>query len=364
MREQERQLLLRHGAFAKWVGLKGLSVREATRRIERTESLRDLKVAYVAVDEAETSQSIHEADHAAVLAGVLLRSLPDRPEERRERDQLQCRALIVRGNCRRRVFDWGASTQFLREASEVGELDFPAKVRWYSISASLELDLGNLDNCLRLLASAEVLVRDGGGSEELGRIKVKEAAAYLACGRPLEALAAAHQAAALVSQQEGALLLLLRFITADSQLCLGRVSAALRTLEVALQEHEATLQPSLRFTKLQLQARILDATGFVREADKLFYEAAQGFAAIDNHRSSALVRLAMFQCAWQGENWSKAVAICQETIRYLESARVHPQMAASWSNLLKHTRTRAVTEALVDGMRQYVWRYWFQPAVA
>jgi hypothetical protein len=144
---------------------------------------------------------------------------------------------------------------------------------------------------------------------------------------------------------------------------LGRLSEALKNYEATKPLYDEIGGELMHLKVEYLEAKILDAFGYVRESEKLFRSAIDGATEMEIHRFSFLWRFSFFESLFKRDALGKAARLCQESIELLQTLqRIHPQMLQVWRDLLSAVEMKALTESHLTEMRNYLVRHWALPA--
>ncbi len=368
LQEEERRAMRLLRARAWWAELKELSPVKQAERVRSVASLQTSEVVEIILEDArETGLSDpYAGEHAALTAHGLLDCLcPDRYPAPLIADY-KTEAMVVVANCRRLAADWPGSRAAISAAKnhlQEGTGDPRPEAYLLSIYASLVYDLGNLEMALGLMARAAEIYRKLVDRAGLAKIRVQEAYALLGDARAEEALANAEDALDLLTPQEGRLEMFARSIITESLLGLGRLPEALRSWDGTRHLYQQFAGGLSSFRVAHLEAQMLAALGCAREAEKLYREAADGFADAEVYKTALFIRLDLFQSLFRRGALDKAARLCEESIQLLEqTGRAHDQMKQVWRDLLQLLTSQALKEYHVAEVQRYMSRHWASPA--
>lgn len=364
--EEEREARSCLLARAAWVGLRSLDPEEQLARIKGDATLRTQEMFDMVLGEAVhlTRQDPFAGEETALfahaLAGVLSHSAA-------LRNDLQSEAMAVTGNCRRLAADWRGSSAAFRVARrhlERGSGKPEREARLLSMEASLAADTGHLEQAEVCLARAAALYRNAGDLAALAPIAVQQASTLLAACRHEEAMVQAEEALKLLPPRASGLEMLARNIFTASLVFLRRPAAALRSYLGTRPLCEQL--PGLR-TELQaeyLEALLLDALGYAREAEKAFRSTIAGFMDAELYKDAFLVLLTRFEVFFQRGKLEKAAGACEEALELMQRPGVtcHNQMEKLWRDLLALVQARRLTQHQMLAARHYLARHWNIPA--
>jgi tetratricopeptide (TPR) repeat protein len=337
---------------------------EQRKKIQETVSLHTLRFFEALLDDAmELSLSDpHAAEQAALLARDLAGILPPRRYPETLKNDLCAEALTLVANCRRLAADWVGSKRAIVEARELlrrGTGDPRREAQLLSMHAALSMDTGHLEAALNLLARSIALYRAEEDVEGLSWTQIQEGNILMAAGRADEALGTAERVLSLpfLSRRFE---MLAKSIAIESLVLLDRAQEALlRFLEARSLYKEL---PDGGGRVIRLEARILDALGRHREAERRFRKAAQKELDAECYKEAFLSFLTLFETFYQRGDLEKAADLCEEVLALVETVPCRDQLWAAWQELLSLVRQRTLEPLQVSALRQYLTRYWNNPA--
>jgi tetratricopeptide (TPR) repeat protein len=367
--EEGRRALVRLRAGEWWRDLQPLSTAEQLARIKSSRTLQTRELVDTILEEAAKSalsdprRGEEEATLAYALAGILPPSRCPAPVKH----DLQGAALGVKANCRRLAGDWqGSAASFGNAGSHLGRgTGDPAReARLLSLRASLATDMGHYEDALSLLARAAVLyrgIRDAAGA---AFTVVQEAGTLLAAGRHSEAAGRAEEALRLLAPSQIPLAILARNIITSSLVYLGRPAEALRSFQATV---PLARQAGGAHTELQasyLEALVLDALGFEREADAAFNANISTRMEAGLYKDAFLTLLTRFAILFKRGEVAKATRVCEEAIERMKAAGEdrHAQTIQLWRDLLALVDARRLTDLHLLETRNALVRCWASPA--
>lgn len=350
-----------------WAELRSLSHRQQVERIRSVSALQTREMFETILGEASilSGSDPHAGEVAALTAHALAGLLPGNRYSRGAKSDLQGKALIVAANCRRLAADWSGSQGALREARDClkrGTGDPGLEARLLSISASLASDTGNLETARDLLARAAAFYRTCGDSAGLASSMVKEAGMLLAGFRFKEALSCAEEALCALTPRDARLEMLARSIVTECLIELERPAEALRSFMATQPVYEQFWGRRIQLRVEYLVARLLASYGCVRESEKSFREVIDGHIEEELYKDAFLITLTYFECLYKRGALDKAVQVCEDAARWLDTPLCHDQMKQVWAELLEQVRSRALTQGRVLQVRVYLQRHWSVPA--
>lgn len=368
LQEEERRAIQVMRARGWWAELKELSPAKQSERVQAIAALQTGEMFEVILADAREMglSDPYTGEHAALTAHRLLDFLAPERYPGTIKSDYKAEAMVVVANCRRIAGDWKGSRAALAAAENYlrsGTGDPLPEAHLLSIHASLSRDMGKLEFALGLLARASEIYENVGSRTDLAKSRVKEAVILLSATQAEEALRTAEGALRLLGPRDVRLEMLARSLITECFLVLGRLPEALRSLDGTRPFYEQYAGGVTSLKVSYLEARMLDALGCVREAEKLYRDAAHGFAEAEIYKDAFIVKLALFESFVRRDALDKATRLCKEAIDLLEqTSTAHAQMIQVWRDLLRYTATRAIKLYHVAEVRDYLVRHWASPA--
>ncbi len=300
---------------------------------------------------------------AHALAGLLPEGACPRPS----REDLQGAAMLAMARSRRLAADWTGSAAAIEGAGrhfERGTGDPAWEARLLSIQASLASDTGHLERALSLLARAAAAGRRSQDPAVLASLAVQEANIFLYACRYEDALARAEEALALLPRGETRLEMLARSNAVESLVFLERPADALLAFSATQPLYEKVAGRGTELRRGYLDALLLDAFGFAREAERAFRATAAGFLAEEQYKDAFLVFLIFFEILVRKGLLDKAEHACEEALALTRQAEAgcHGQMIELWQDLLSLLRAGRLVKHHLAEAREYLVRCWHAPA--
>jgi len=365
--EQRSVNLLRAKGW--WAELKEMNLREQADKVNSVAAVHKREVFETIIQEAQLlcGRDPYAGEHLAMAAHMLVDHLPNVEFPARVKNGLRLTAMTVVANSRRLAANWEGSFAAISTAThyEIAGAQLNAQERAYllSIHASLLSDTGRLESAAILVRQAAEIYRLARDTKGLARMKIQEADALQAASHPQEALALAEDALNLLTPDCVRLEMLARSIITESMVSLGRLSEALRSYEATKTLYHEVGEELTLLKAEYLEAKLLDALGHVRESEKLFRSAIEGFTEAELFRSALAAMFALFESLFKRGAFGKAARLCEEAIDLLKKTEgVHSQMSKVWRDLLEALQAQALTEAHLSRMRDYLVRHWTAPA--
>jgi tetratricopeptide (TPR) repeat protein len=369
LEKEDREELRRVRARTLWRELSSLTHAEQMVRIKGVRTLRTREMVDAILAEASASgladpqRGEETAFVAYTLAGILP---PSRCPEPVKHD-LQSTALGVAANCRRLAGDWQGSAAALSSArSHLGQgTGDPAReARLLSIQASLATEMGRYDEAMALLTRAMAIYRSAQDEAGVAFTMVKEASTLLAACRHEKAVNRAAEALGLLPPKQTRLEILARNIITASLVYLGRPTEALLSLNAARSLTEQVGGAPAELQSSYLEALVLDALGFDREAETAFNANISTRMEAGLYKDAFLTMLTRFELLFKRGELGKAARVCEDAIERMKEAGEdrHAQTIQLWRDLLALVDARRLTDLHLLEARHSLVRSWASPS--
>jgi tetratricopeptide (TPR) repeat protein len=298
------------------------------------------------------------AEHFAHLARELAAILPNRQFSEPLRNDLQAEALTYLANCRRLTADWEGAREAIAEARahlRRGTSSSQREALLLSMSAALAVDVGQTERALSLLARSGALYRSAGDYSGMARAGAQEANAHLAVGSAETALERAEEVLSLPGL-DTRIEMLAKGVAIQALIILGRTREASGRFsdyrDLFSQFPESV--PRLAY----IEARLLEAAGHFRDAERRMRDAIQAFLDVENYKAAFDVYLNFFEIFFKRRAFSKAIELCEEVLGNDLLLSGRPSIRRAWEDLLSLVRARSLDVAQLAALRQFCLRYW------
>ncbi len=351
-------------ARAAWSRLRYLTPHQRFKAARETRALRTPAVFRVALADASaaTGGEAKLAEEWATFAVDLLELLPAGSLSAEQRKEHRGEGFGVLGNSRRRTGDFPGSAAAFQAAQEsLPGGTSAARARVLSFQASLAYDMGDLEGAVDLISQSRQIyaaLRDRHG---LARLGIKHAN-FLREVQPAEARTIAADTLLVLPRTELRLEMLAHCIIAEtlaeSQDGRGAMERLQEARPLLSQFNEEWLACRLQF----LEARILEALGFLADAERLYAEAARLSWHSESYRESFMIRLRQFEFYLGRKRHREAAEVCRKAVVLLGETSAHGQMKEVWQSLQEATETHALKVDCLPDVRNYMVRHWCVPA--
>ena len=338
LREKEEALVRSLQARA-WVeAIRALPGAEQLRAVRNWKDLRSLSFLEAVIDEA-TARAIQDPEEGEDLARfglTVAAALKGNQLGWRGLSDLRSKLWATITNARRLRADWQGSSTAIQEARlslVEGTGDLHAEARLLSVEASLLTDLGRREHAVSLFKQARSLYVQLGDQQLVAKTLVQVANA-LRDVDPQQAYEIAGEALGLLDRDEARLVMMAQSIRIECLIELGESRQALFAFQAVRSLYEQFPEASIQCRVLFVEARLLEAFGKLREAEKLFEQSVQGFWEARLYKDSLVDRLYLFTFHFNRGALGKAERVCKAGLKQLASIDAQPQMKSVWTELL------------------------------
>jgi tetratricopeptide (TPR) repeat protein len=346
-------------ARACWWELASLTAEQQVRRLETVSSLRTPEMLDTLLAAARSAAREDPAlgEQRAQVAYALAGLLPATCCSRQRQADHQGDAMLIGGNCRRRVGEFSGAAAAFELAGrhfDRGSGDASQRVRLLSLQASLACDSGHVEKALDLLDRAAAVCRRARASSS-ALVAVQEASTLLASFRYEEAVTRAEAALRTLAPGEARLELLARSIITESLALLGRSGEALRSLFNSLPLYERLSGHRNELLFGYLEALVLDSLGHAREAEEAFRHNIACRMEAEHHKDALLTLLTQFERLHRRGEIEAAARVCREALRLFEEAEPdrHAHILDLWRDLLALVENRGLTDHKILEARDF-----------
>lgn len=351
-------------ARSAWSRIRYFTPHQRLKAARETRSLRTVVVAQIALTEAfaATRSEPKLAEEWAAFGIQLLELIPSRELAAQQRRERLGDAYTTLGNARRVSGDYeGAATAIQAAYGFLEGCKNTELANLYSIHASLAYDMGRIESAGDLISQGFQIYSELRNRHGIARLGIKHAN-FLREIKPAEARKLADDALLVVPRSELRLEMLGRCIITECLVEAHEGRAALSHLEGARplinQFKEMWLEGRVQF----LEARILEALGFIADAERLYTEVARFFWFREMYRESFMVRLRLFEFYLGRTRIKEAAEVCRKAVVHLGEIRIHAQMKEVWQRLFEAAEAQALKVQVLPIVRDYMVRHWAMPA--
>jgi tetratricopeptide (TPR) repeat protein len=143
----------------------------------------------------------------------------------------------------------------------------------------------------------------------------------------------------------------------------GQVSQALMVFQQAESLLEVQTRPNAKLTNTFTAARLLEALGRAKEAERLFEEIIAGCLEREWYKDAFLNFLYLFGFHIRAGAAEKAVDVCRRALAQLDLLELgHDQLRVVWTQLKEAAERQALTRQSLAMARAYLRVHWKHPA--
>lgn len=304
-------------------------------------------------------------DEAEFLAHLALRAVAAAPVPADVAADFMAQVWTEIANARRIAAEWPHTEAALKRAHEHlgrGSGDPLLKARSLSITASLFFDQGQRGSAVAVLEECQKLYEDQKAWPLVARIQVKMAHTLVESD-PERALSFAEQALPLIPAEDTVLRWVAVGIRAECLIELGEIGQALQAFHLWESLRGTHARPDADLRSNYTAARLLEALGYLDEAEQLFETViAEGFDR-EAYRAAFLDILYLFGLHMRRGANDKAVALCRLAIARLDVLQVgHEQLRAIWLDLMQAATLQGMRLEALAEVRDFLKVHWKYPA--
>jgi len=366
LREKE-DMFVRSLQAKAWVeAVRVLPEAEQARAVREWKDLRSRSFLGAVIEEA-TAKAIQDPEEGEELArfGLAIAGVLEGNQlGSRVLGDLRSELWAVIANARRLSADWQGSSTAIQEARlslATGTGDLHAQARLLSVEASLLTDLGRREPAIALLKQARGIYAQLGDQQLVARTLL-QVANTLRDVDPQNAYEVAGEALGLLDRDEARLVMLAQSIRIECLIELGEGRQALFAFQVARRLYVQFPEAGIQLRVLFMEARLLEAFGKLREAEKLLERVVRGFWEARLYKDSLVDRLYLFAFHFNRGALAKAERVCKAGLKQLASVDAHPQMKSVWTELLASLQAGALDAQALQAVRSYMALHWRVPA--
>jgi tetratricopeptide (TPR) repeat protein len=337
--DQERQWAVEPlAAIAEWAELRRMSRRSQRDRVRLTKACRTIPFFRLVLSELKEESSWEEAEFLAGLALLSIEAMNQRQQiTQASNHDLQAEVWTAVASTRRRAAEWQRAHQALANAErhlKEGTGDLRLKAGLLSARASTLGDEGYVSQALDALEECKATY-DGLSEWSLLARTLLQQANVLAGTEPAKGLAALDHAVPLIPPEDSYLTLLAELLRVECLIELGKPSEALQVYRrcslIFITDPRIRIRIRGRFTG----ARLLDALGFKRQAERLFGEVIDRDIEHELYKDAFLDLLYLYERHVKAGDPEKAARVCRRALTdSVLSAVAHQQIKDLWTQLL------------------------------
>ncbi len=366
LREKE-ETLVRSLQAKTWVDtVRALPEAEQARALRDWKDLRSRCFLEAVIEEAAANavQDPEEGEDLARFGLTVAGALEGNQLGLRVLADLRSELWTAIANARRLSADWQGSSTAIQEARlllAAGTGDLHVEARLLSVEASLLTDLGRRETAVSLLRQARNIYVQLGDQQLVARTLLK-VANTLRDVDPQQAYEVAGEALGLLHRAEARLVMMAQSIRIECLIESGEIRQALFAFQAVRSLYVQFREAGIQLRVLFVEARLLEAFDKIREAEKRFEKAIQGFWEARLYKDALMTRLYLFAFHFNRGALVKAERVCKAGLKQLASIDAHPQMKSVWTELLTSLRAGALDAQALQAVRSYMVLHWRMPA--
>jgi tetratricopeptide (TPR) repeat protein len=349
-------------ARARWALIRRMARREQHLQVDQSTACHTRAFVEVLLAEIGAAESRDASEFVASLALTAAKAMI---EPAAIKHDLQGQIWTEVANARRIGAEWSRALVALRRASDhlaqgSGDLLLAARVR--SVEASLRADQGHRAEAVVLLDRCQKLYEALGVWHLVARTLVQMAHG-LVDTEPERGLALVDKALPLIPAADSVLRWLAESIRTECLIERNEVGPALQAFHLAESFREKNPREDAARRSNFTAARLLEALGHVRQAERLFDGVIADAFEHEAYREGFLDLLYLFSFHVRLGAAQKAMTLCRFALAQLQRFEIgHEQLRAVWMELSEATSKRAVTLEALAEVREYLLAHWRAPA--
>jgi tetratricopeptide (TPR) repeat protein len=352
-------------ARAEWATFRGLTPKAQKDRVIQSRTCHSPAFQEVLLAELRSASSREESELLASLAVLAVQGMDAEKYPTALKNDLLAGILIEVANVRRIGAESQHADAALRRAEQHlarGTGDPLPKARALSIAASLRTEQGHLSEAVALLEQCQQIYETSGDWPLVARTLVQMAYALLDT-EPERGLSLLDKAVPLIPAEDAALRWLAAAIRTECLIESRQIARALRSFQYAESIRGSHVRPNAKLRSTFTAARLLEALGRIKEAERLFEEVIAEGLEREWYKDAFLDFLYLFGFHIRAGSAEKAVEVCQHALAQLDLLELgHDQLRAVWTQLRDAAGRQALTSQSLAAARSYLRVYWKHPA--
>ncbi len=352
-------------ARAVWSRIRALTRREQQDRVAQSHACHTRIFLEVLLGELCSASSRDEAEFLASLSISAVQGMDSTECPAALKNDLLARIWSEVANARRIAAEWHAATTALRKAEHYlaeGTGDLLAKARALSIAASLRTEQGQVSEAVALLEQCRQIYLVRLDWPLVARTLIKMAFALMDI-EPERGMALLDEAGPLIPAEDVTLRWLAANLRTGGLIEIGQVAQALMVFQQEESLLEVQNRPSAKLTHTFTAARLLEALGRMKDAERLFEEVIAGYLDREWYKDALLTFLYLFGFHIRAGSAEKAVEVSRRALAQLDLLELgHDQLRAVWTQLKDAAGRQALTRQSLAMARTYLQVHWKHPA--
>ena len=352
-------------ARAEWSSFRSLTRKAQKDRIIQSRVCHSWAFLELLLAELRSASSRDESEFLASLAILAVQGMDAKKYPTALKNDFLAGVWTEVANVRRIGSEWHHADVALRRAEQYlvkGTEDPLLRARMLSIAASLRAEQGQLPEAVALLERCRKIYKAGRDWPLVARTLVK-IAFVLIDSEPERGLVLLDQAAPWIPPEDTTLRWLAANLRTEGLIETGQVPQALISFQQAESLLAAQTRPNAKLRNTFTAARLLEALGRTKEAERLFEEVIAGGLEREWYKDAFLDFLYLFGFHIRAGSAEKAVDVCRRALAQLDLLELgHDQLRVVWTQLQEAAERQALTQQSLAMARAYLRVHWKHPA--
>jgi tetratricopeptide (TPR) repeat protein len=361
-REKALEALL---ARAEWSSFRGLTRKAQRDRVIQSRACHSSAFLEILLAELRSADSRDESEFLASVAILAVQGMDAKKYPAVQKNDLLAGVWIEVANVRRIGAEWHYAAVALRKAEQYlaeGTGEPLPKARAISIAASLRAEQGHLADAMTLLEQCRQIYESNRDWPLVAHTLVKMAY-FLVDQEPERGLTFLDKAGPLIPPEDVTLRWLAATLRTECLIQTGQVAHALVVFQQAKALLEAQRRPNAKLRSTFTAARLLEALGRAKEAERLFEEVIAEGLEREWYKDAFLDFLYLFGFHIRAGSAEKAVEVSRRALAQLDLLELgHDQLRAVWTQLRDAAGRQALTHQSLAMARTYLQVHWKHPA--
>jgi tetratricopeptide (TPR) repeat protein len=352
-------------ARAEWSTFRGLTPKAQKDRVIQSRACHTSAFLEILLAELRSASSREDSELLASLATLVVQGLDVNRYPVVLKNDLLADIWTEVSNVRRISAEWHHAAAALQRAEQhlaKGTGDPQRKARALSITASLRIEQGHLSEAVALLEQCQQIYEASEDWPLVARTLVQIAYALLDT-EPDRGLRLLGKAIPLIPTEDAALRWLAAAIRTECLIESRQISQALRAFQYAESLRSLQSRPNAKLRSTFTAARLLEALGHTKEAERLFEEVIAEGLEREWYKDAFLDFLYLFGFHIRAGSTEKAIEVCQRALAQLDLLELgHDQLRDVWIQLRDAAGRQELTRQSLATARSYLRVHWKHPA--
>jgi tetratricopeptide (TPR) repeat protein len=352
-------------ARAEWSSFRDLTRQAQRDRVIQSRACHSRAFLEILLAELRSASAWKDSEFFANLALLAVQGMDAKKCPTPFKNDLLAGIWTELANTRRIGSEWHHATAALQKAEQYlaeGTGNPLPRARMLSIAASLRAEQGHLSEAVALLERCRQVYETSKDWHWVARTLVKMAYVLMET-EPEHELVILDQAAPLIPAEDATLRWIAANLRTEGLIEIGQIEQALLVFQEAESLLAAQTRPNAKLRNTFTAARLLEALGRIKEAEKLFEEVIAEGLEREWYKDAFLDLLYLFGFHIRTGATEKAVAVCQRALAQLDLLELgHDQLRAVWTQLRDAAGRQALSSQSLAMARSYLRVHWKHPA--